>query len=74
MAAHRKQDRDERIAVAYVHSLVANAELIWREMTGRDIGIDGVIEVPYSDARRYSEPALRSCRSSGEKMQQVMGL
>jgi hypothetical protein len=34
-------ERSAAAGVAYVHALAASAQLIWREMTGKDIGIDG---------------------------------
>ncbi len=38
----------ERLGVAYAHNWVVQAKLIWRDLTGRDIGLDGAIEYPLS--------------------------
>jgi hypothetical protein len=54
MSADKKTDRHERAAVAYAHRFVTNAGLIWREITGQDIGIDAIIELPYSDEDKHS--------------------
>ena len=53
MSGEEKTARNERAAVAYAHRLVTNAGLMWRELTGQDIGIDAVIELPYADSKRF---------------------
>jgi len=50
MSGEEKTAKHERAAVAYAHRLVTNAGLMWRELTGRDIGIDAIIELPYTDS------------------------
>jgi len=54
MTGQEKTAQHERAAVAYAHCLVANAGLMWREMTGQDIGIDAILELPYAESEAYS--------------------
>jgi hypothetical protein len=54
MGAEEKTARHERAAVAYAHRLATNAGLVWREITGQDIGIDAILELPYADQDDYS--------------------
>jgi hypothetical protein len=49
-----KGARHERAAVAYARRFDTNAGLIWREITGQDIGIDAIVELPYSDGEAHS--------------------
>lgn len=39
-------DKSAAAGIAYVRLLATAAELVWRDLTGRDIGIDGFIEEP----------------------------
>src|SRR5207247_8749150 len=56
MSGEEKTAGHERAAVAYAHRLTTNAGIIWREITGQDIGIDAILELPYPDK---GENALR---------------
>ena len=47
MSGEEKTARHERAGVAYAHRLTTNAGIIWREITGQDIGIDAILELPY---------------------------
>jgi hypothetical protein len=69
MSGEEKTARHERAAVAYAHQLATSAGLIWREITGQDIGIDAVLEMPYADNRRVSEvlTASQEVDTSGAK-------
>lgn len=53
MSGEDKTARHERAAVAYAHRLVTNANFMWREITGQDIGIDAVVELPYADSDEH---------------------
>ena len=53
MSGEEKTARHERAAVAYAHRLATNAGLIWREITGQDIGIDAILELPYPDEEKH---------------------
>lgn len=48
MTAYTPQDMSAATGVAYLGTCASACRLIWREFTGRDIGIDGAIEVPGS--------------------------
>jgi len=52
MSGEEKTAMHERASVSYAHQLATSAGLIWREITGQDIGIDAVLEMPYADNRR----------------------
>ena len=54
MGGEHKTARHERAAVAYAHRQTTNAGLIWREITGQDIGIDAILELPYADQDEHS--------------------
>lgn len=54
MAADDKKSRHERAAVAHAQQLVTNAGLMWREITGQDIGIDAILEWPFADGEEHS--------------------
>src|SRR5215472_15842167 len=54
MSAEKIEDRHGRVGIAHAHRLVTNAGLIWRDLTGQDIGIDAMIELPYKDNEEYS--------------------
>src|SRR5882724_5546273 len=54
MGGEEKTARHERAAVAYAHRQATNAGLMWREITGQDIGIDAILEMPYSDKDEHS--------------------
>jgi hypothetical protein len=54
MGGEEKTARHERAAVAYAHRQATNAGLIWREITGQDIGIDAILELPYEDKDEHS--------------------
>jgi Domain of unknown function (DUF4365) len=54
MSGEEKTARHERAAVAYAHQIATNAGLIWREITGQDIGIDAILELPYADIDLHS--------------------
>ena len=54
MSGHEETARHERAAVAYVHRQATDAGLIWREITGQDIGIDAILELPYADEEEHS--------------------
>src|SRR6266851_7376806 len=54
MAGEEKTARHERAAVAYAHRQATNAGLIWREITGQNIGIDAILEMPYADKDELS--------------------
>ena len=49
MAATDIKDLHERAAVSTAQSLATGAGFIWRELTGRDIGIDAALELPSND-------------------------
>jgi len=68
MSGEEKSARHERAAVAYAHRLATNAGLIWREITGQDIGIDAILELPYSDKDTHSVRgfALLQVKSSAD--------
>lgn len=46
MTSYSPRDMSAATGVAYVGTCASACRLIWREFTGRDIGIDGAIEVP----------------------------
>jgi hypothetical protein len=54
MGGDEKTARHERAAVAYAHRQATNAGLMWREITGQDIGIDAILEMPYADKDEHS--------------------
>ncbi len=68
MSGEEKTSKHERAAVAHAHRLATNAGLIWREITGQDIGIDAIVELPYADRDTHSVRgyALLQVKSSAE--------
>jgi hypothetical protein len=63
MTIQEKIAAHERAAVAYAHRLLTDAGLIWREITGQDIGIDAILELPYADVYGVRGFALLQIKS-----------
>jgi len=55
MSSDADTDLLDRMAVAYVQGHAVNAKFIWREFTGRDIGVDAVLE-PAPTWRHSKQP------------------
>jgi hypothetical protein len=52
MAADRATGILDRNAVVYAQGHAVRANFIWREFSGRDIGVDAVLEQPSPDKKR----------------------